>query len=148
VIVIGDVRDAQTAQIALTAAGTGQLVLAVVRQPDSASALEYLVGLFPGDQQGQVSWQLATVLEGAVAQVLLPRRGGGRVAAFEVLIATPPVRTLVRDGKRSQLTALLRAGARHGMRSLDQSWRELVEQGQVDDADLPPFATLNLGVSI
>lgn len=147
VIVIGDLRDAETVQTALSAAGTGQLVIAVVRQPDTASALEYIVGLFPSDQHGQISWQLATVLEGAVAQTLLPRRGGGRVAAFEVLIATPPVRTLVRDGKRAQLTALLRAGARYGMRSLDQSWRELVEKGLVDDADLPPFATLNIGVN-
>ena len=147
VIVVGDLRDAETAQAALTAAGTGQLVIAVVRQPDSASALEYIVGLFPSDQHGQISWHLATVLEGAVAQTLLPRRGGGRVAAFEILIATPPVRTLVRDGKRAQLTALLRAGSRHGMRSLDQSWRELVERGMVDDADLPPFATLNIGVN-
>lgn len=148
VIVIGDLRDPETAHTALTAAATGQLVIAVVRQTDSATALEYIVGLFPGDQQVQISWQLATVLEGAVAQVLLPRRNGGRVAAFELLLATPPVRTLVRDGKRAQLPALLRAGARHGMRSLDQSWRELVEKGQVDDADLPPFAALTVGVSI
>ncbi len=146
VIVVGDLHDADTAQTALAAAGTGQLVIAVVRQPDSASALEYIVGLFRSEQQAQISWQLASVLEGAVAQVLLARTGGGRIAVFEVLIGTPAVRTLVRDGKRAQVTALLRAGARHGMRSLDQSWRELVERGLVEDTDIPPFSTVNVGV--
>lgn len=146
VIVVGDLHDSDTAQTALAAAGTGQLVIAVVRQPDSASALEYIVGLFRSEQQAQISWQLASVLEGAVAQVLLPRTGGGRIAVFEVLIGTPAVRTLVRDGKRAQVTALLRAGTRHGMRSLDQSWRELVERGLVEDTDLPPFSTVNVGV--
>ncbi len=147
VIVVGEVRDADTAQLALTAAGMGPLVIAVVRQPDTASALEYLVGLQPPEQQGQASWQLASVLEGAVAQVLLPRRdGAGRVAVFEVLMATPAVRTLVREGKRQQLPSLVRAGIRHGMRTLDQSWRDLVEQGLLDDGEIPPFSVAAAGL--
>lgn len=141
VIVVGELREAETAALALTAAGTGHLVLATLQQPDSASALDHLVGLFHNVQQEQISWQLAGVLEGAVAQVLLPRKDGkGRVAAFEVLMGTPAVRTLVREGKRQQLPNLLRAGMRHGMRSLDQSWRDLIERGLVDDAELPPFS--------
>ncbi len=147
VIVIGELREAETAALALTAAGTGQLVIATLRQPDCASALDHLVGLFPAEQQSQISWQLAGVLEGAVAQVLLPRKDGkGRVAAFEVLMGTPAVRTLVREGKRQQLPNLLRAGIRHGMRSLDQSWRELIERGILDDGDLPPFAVAGPGM--
>lgn len=141
VIVIGELREAETAAMALTAAGTGHLVIATLQQPDCAASLDYLVGLFPSEQHVQISWQLAGVLEGAVAQVLLPRRDGqGRVAAFEVLMGTPAVRTLVREGKRQQLTTLLRAGVRHGMRSLDQSWRDLVERGLLDDGEIPPFA--------
>lgn len=141
VVVVGELREAETTSVALTAAGTGHLVVATVRQPDCAAALDHLVGMFPSEAQAQISWQLAGVLEGAVAQVLLPRKDGrGRIAVFEVLMATPAVRTLVRDGKRQQITTLLRAGVRHGMRSLDQSWRELVERGLLDDGDLPPFA--------
>jgi len=140
VIVIGEVREPETAALALVAASTGHLVIATVRQPDCATALDFLVGLFPAAQQAQTAWQLAAVLEGAVAQVLLPRRDGkGRVAAFEILVGTPAVRTLVRDGKRQQLPMLLRTGARHGMRALDQAWRDLVERGVVSATDPPPF---------
>lgn len=147
VIVVGELREAETAALALMAAGTGHLVIATLQQPDCASALDHLVGLFPSSQQDQVSWQLAGVLEGAVAQVLLPRKdGNGRVAAFEVLMGTPAVRTLVREGKRQQLPNLLRAGVRHGMRSLDQSWRDLIEQGILDDGELPPFAVAGPGM--
>jgi twitching motility protein PilT len=148
VVVVGDVQEAETASLVLTAAGTGHLVIANIRQPDCASALEYLVTLFPGEQQAQISWQLAAVLEGAVAQLLLGRKDGqGRVAAFEVLMATPAVRTLIREGKRQQITTLLRAGVRHGMRSMDQSWRELVERGLLDDSELPPFAVGGPGLA-
>ena len=140
VIVIGEVREAETAALALVAASTGHLVLATIRQPDCATGLDALVGLFPPAQQAQMAWQLAACLEGAVASVLLPRRDGkGRVAAFEVLMATSAVRTLVRDGKRQQLPTLLRTGTRHGMRSFDQSWRELVERGAISEAEPPPF---------
>ncbi len=146
VVVLGELREAETASLALAAAGTGHLVVAIVRQPDCVAALEYLVGLFPSGQQAQISWQLAAALEGIVAQVLLPRRDGrGRVAAFEVLLATASVRTLVREGKRQQLPTLMRAGVRHGMRTLDQSWRELAEQGVLSDSELPPFPVTGFG---
>ena len=140
VLVVGDLREPETVALALAAAGTGEFVLGVVRQPDAASALEYLVVMFPPEQRTQVSWQLAAVLEGVVGQVLVSRADGqGRVAAFEVLIATPAVRTLVREGKRQQLHALLRAGARHGMRTLEASWRELCAQGVCLADEPPPF---------
>ncbi len=147
VIVVGEVQEAETAALVLTAAGTGHLVIATLQQPDCASALDYLVSMFPSEQHDQISWQLAGVLEGAVAQVLLPRKDGkGRVAVFEVLMGTPAVRTLVREGKRQQLPNLLRAGVRHGMRSLDQSWRDLIERGLLDDTELPPFAVAGPGM--
>ncbi len=140
VIVVGEVREAETAASVLLAAETGHLVLATVRQPDCARSLDFLVELFPTAQQSQVAWQLAGVLEGAMAQVLLPRRdGAGRAAVFEVLVGTPAVRTLIRDGKRPQLPALLRTGVRHGMRTLDQAWRELVARGVLDGDEPPPF---------
>ena len=140
VLAVGDLRDAETVALALTAAGTGQLVLAAVRQPDAVTALEYVVGLFPGEQQAQVSWQLAAVLEGAIGQVLVPRADArGRVAAFEVVLATPAVRTLVREGKRQQIPALVRAGARHGMRTLEASWLDLCARGVCSPDAPPPF---------
>jgi twitching motility protein PilT len=138
-VLVGDLRDAETAHLSLTLAGNGRLVLAVVRQPDVAHALDYLVTLFPPEAQAQVAWQLAAVLEGGTAQALLPRADGrGRVAAFEVLVATPAVRSLVREGRRHQIPALLRAGARHGMRSLEAAARELVAEGIVRPEDVPP----------
>ena len=140
VIVIGELREAESAALALVASSTGHLVIATVRQPDCATALDYLVGLFTAAEQTQFAWQLASALEGAVAQILLPRRDGkGRVAAFEVLVGTPAVRTLVRDAKRQQLPTLMRSGARHGMRALDQAWRDLVDHGVVSAVEPPPF---------
>jgi twitching motility protein PilT len=138
VVVVGELRDAEATSLVLSAAASGQLVLAAVRQPDIAAALDFLVRLFPPEQQGQVCWQLAAVLQGALGQLLLPRAdGAGRVAAYEVLLATAPVRTLLREGKAQQLPALMRAGARQGMCTLQAAWQALCAQGACDP-ELPP----------
>lgn len=138
-IVIGDLADPPTVAAALTVAGTGQLVLAAVRQLDVAGALAQLVDLFPRAQQAQIAWQLAAVLTGAVAQTLVPARSGGRVAVFEVLVGTDSVRALVREQKYPQLRGVIRAGVRHGMCAFEQSWRDLCERGVCDPSAAPLF---------
>jgi twitching motility protein PilT len=131
VILIGEVRDLESIQFALTLAETGHLVLATLHTNDTAQAVDRLVDVFPGDQQPQIRVQLASTLSGVVHQRLLPRRGGGLVAAHEVMLATPPVRNLVKEGKTSQLRNQLLTGQRDGMQTLEQSLTELVAAGLV-----------------
>ena len=137
VIVVGEMSDPAAVSAALTAAGTGQLVLGAVRQLDVIGAIGYLVDLFPRTQQAQIGWQLAGVLRGASAQVLAPERSGGRVAVFEVLVATAGASALVREGKYAQLRGVIKAGIRHGMRSFELSWQELCGKGLCWPEDAP-----------
>jgi twitching motility protein PilT len=137
VILVGEVRDAETIATALTAAETGRLVLAAAVALDAAQAIERLAEVFPPNQQEQVRLQLSGALQAVVAQRLLPRRDGrGRVAAVEVLVATPAVRNLIREGKDHQLHSLIQAGAKHGMLSMETSLRELYERGLVEADEL------------
>jgi twitching motility protein PilT len=131
VILIGEVRDLESIRFALTLAETGHLVLATLHTNDTAQAIDRLVDVFPGDQQPQVRVQLAATLTGVVHQRLLPRVGGGLVAAHEVMVVTPPVRNLVKEGKTGQLRNQLLTGQRDGMRTLEQALSELVAAGLV-----------------
>jgi twitching motility protein PilT len=127
VLLVGEMRDPETIQTALTIAETGHLVFATLHTNDAGQAIDRIVDVFPGDKQAQIRVQLAGSLTGVVSQRLLPRIGGGRVAAFEVLTGTFAVRNLIREGKSSQLRNLITTGgAKHGMQSLEQSLSELV----------------------
>jgi twitching motility protein PilT len=132
VLLVGEMRDPETIQTALTIAETGHLVFATLHTNDAGQAIDRIVDVFPGDKQAQIRVQLAASLTGIVSQRLLPRVAGGRVAAFEVLTATFAVRNLVREGKSSQLRNLITTGgAKFGMQTLEQSLSELVISGQV-----------------
>ncbi len=132
VLLVGEMRDLETIQTALTIAETGHLVLATLHTNDSSQALDRIVDVFPGDQQSQVRVQLASALTGIVYQRLVPRAGGGRVAAYEVLVATQAVRNMIREGKTRQLRSVLSTGSREGMQTLEQSLSGLVQEGLVD----------------
>jgi twitching motility protein PilT len=133
VLLVGEMRDPETIQTALTIAETGHLVFATLHTNDAGQAIDRVVDVFPGDKQAQIRVQLAGSLTGIVSQRLLPRIGGGRVAAFEVLRATFAVRNLVREGKSSQLRNLMTTGGgRYGMQTLEQSLSDLVVRGLVD----------------
>jgi twitching motility protein PilT len=132
VLLVGEMRDLETIQTALTIAETGHLVFATLHTNDTAQALDRVVDVFPGDQQAQIRVQLASVLTGIVYQRLLPSIGGGRVAAHEVLVATSAVRNMIREGKTRQLRNSLSTGSREGMQTLEQSLSELVASGQVE----------------
>jgi twitching motility protein PilT len=132
VLLVGEMRDLETIHTALTIAETGHLVLATLHTNDTAQALDRVVDVFPAEQQSQIRVQLAGALTGIVYQRLLPRSGGGRVAAYEVLIATPGVRNMIREGKTRQLRNTLATGSRDGMQTLEQSLSELVASGALD----------------
>ncbi|NTV38334.1 MAG: type IV pilus twitching motility protein PilT [Demequinaceae bacterium] len=132
IILIGEMRDLETIQVALTAAETGHLVFATLHTQDAAQTIDRIIDVFPGAQQGQIRTQLATAVQGIVCQTLLRRADGpGRAAAAEVLIATPAIRNLIREGKTHQIYTALQAGAAIGMQTMDQHLAELVKQGVI-----------------
>lgn len=126
VILVGEMRDTDTISLALTAAETGHLILSTLHSNNAAQTVERIVSAFPGDEQARIRATFSYCLAGILSQVLLPRTGGGRVAAFEILVATPAVRALIRDGKTAQLHSTIQTGARHGMQTLEQSLEKLV----------------------
>ena len=131
VLLVGEMRDLETIQIALTAAETGHLVFATLHTNDVAQTVDRIVDVFPEGQQQQVRVQLANALVGVVYQVLLPRRDGGRVAAHEVMVGTPAVRNLIREGKTNQLRNVVQTGSAYGMQTLESALRRLVTDGVV-----------------
>jgi twitching motility protein PilT len=132
IILIGEMRDPETIQTALTAAETGHLVFATLHTQDAARSVERIVDSFPADGRELVRTQLAGTLRGIVSQTLCRRADGrGRVPAVEVLIATDAVRALIREGRQHQLYSTIHSGGEHGMQTLDQALAALVLQGVV-----------------
>ncbi|MEW6621266.1 MAG: type IV pilus twitching motility protein PilT [bacterium] len=127
VILIGEMRDLETIQLAVTAAETGHLVLGTLHTTDTVSTIDRIVDVFPPHQQPQVRSQLTVNLVGVISQLLIRKVvEKGRVAAFEVLVAVPAVRSLIREAKTYQIPSVLQTGKKQGMRSMDQSLAELV----------------------
>jgi twitching motility protein PilT len=130
VILVGEMRDPETIGIALTAAETGHLVLGTLHTSSAAQTVDRVIDVFPPHQQQQIRVQLANSIQGIVAQQLIPRIDKpGRVVAFEILVATPAVRNLIREGKSFQIINQIQSGAKFGMISLDMSLRNLVQKG-------------------
>jgi twitching motility protein PilT len=154
VIVIGELRDRETVEIALTAAETGHLVMATMSTPSAAKTIDRLIDMFPPDDQTQVRTSLAGALKFIVSQRLLPRAGTpGVVAAVEVLTGVLPVAALIRDNKLYQLPNLMQRGRAFGMIRFDDSLLELVRGGQIEPetalrvADSKKEMTINLGLA-
>ncbi len=132
VILVGEMRDLETIQMAITAAETGHLVFATLHTQDAAQTVDRMVDVFPPHQQQQIRVQLAGSLMGVVAQQLLPAaEGAGRNVASEILMVTPAVRNLVREGKAHQLYSVMQSGGQFGMQTMDASLAELVRAGAV-----------------
>jgi twitching motility protein PilT len=130
VILVGEMRDLETISTALTAAETGHLVLATLHTQDAPQTIDRVIDVFPPHQQQQVRVMLAAALQGVVAQQLLPTADGrGRVAA--VLLPTPAVRNLIREGKTHQLYSAIQTGGDHGMQTMDASLVDLVQRGRI-----------------
>jgi len=132
VILVGEMRDLETIQAALTIAETGHLVFATLHTNSSAEAINRIIDVFPAHQQSQVRAQLAFVLEGIITQVLLPRMGTkGRAMAAEVLVVTPAIRALIRDDKVHQIYSLMQSGKKFGMQTLNDALYQLYMTRQV-----------------
>jgi twitching motility protein PilT len=135
VVLIGEMRDLETTSIALETAETGHLVFGTLHTVTAASAIDRIIDQFPADRQNQVRTVLADILRGVVAQTLLRRKAGGRVAALELLIATPAVSNLIREGKTFQLPSLMQTGKNVGMQTLVDAATALVKSGVVEPAE-------------
>jgi twitching motility protein PilT len=132
VILVGEMRDLETISTALTAAETGHLVFATLHTQDTAQTVDRIVDVFPPEQQQQVRVQLSVSLQGIVTQQLLPKADGqGRVVGTEVLVPTPAVRNLIREGKTHQIYSALQTGAQYGMQTMDTSLAQLVREQKI-----------------
>jgi twitching motility protein PilT len=132
VILVGEMRDLETISTALTAAETGHLVFATLHTQDAPQSIDRVIDVFPAHQQQQIRVQLASALQGICTQQLLPTRDGqGRAISCEVMVATPAVRNLVREGKTHQIYSVLQAGGRYGMVTMDMSLAQLVRSGRI-----------------
>jgi twitching motility protein PilT len=132
VILVGEMRDLETISTALTAAETGHLVFATLHTQDTAQTVDRIVDVFPPDQQQQVRVQLSVSLQGIVTQQLLPKAdGNGRTVAVEVLVPTPAVRNLIREGKTHQIYSTLQTGNQFGMQTMDSALAALVRDQKI-----------------
>ncbi len=135
VMLLGEMRDTESIQIALTMAETGHLVFATLHTNDAAQAVDRIIDVFPDWRQDQIRVQLSASLGAIIAQRLVPRIGGGRVAAFEVLIANHPVRNLIREGKSNQLLNIMTTNLGEGMQTLEVNLAGLIEAGSISYED-------------
>lgn len=132
VILVGEMRDLETIQLTITAAETGHLSFATLHTQDAPSTVDRIIDVFPPHQQTQVRVQLASSLQAVVSQILLPRKDGkGRVAAREVMIMTPAVSNLIREGKTHMIYSAIETGSKNGMISMDKALINLVKENQV-----------------
>jgi twitching motility protein PilT len=132
VILVGEMRDLETISTALTAAETGHLVFATLHTQDAPQSIDRVIDVFPSHQQQQIRVQLAASLQGIVTQQLVPTiDGNGRAVACEVMVATPAIRNLVREGKVHQIYSMLQAGGKYGMVTMDMSLAHLVRTGTI-----------------
>src|ERR1700741_847200 len=126
VILVGEMRDLETISLALTAAETGHLVFGTLHTSSAPKTIDRIIDVFPAGQQGQIRTMLSESLEAIVAQTLVKKKGGGRVAACEILIGAPAVRNLIREAKLHQIQSMMQTGQRLGMQTLDMAIADLV----------------------
>jgi twitching motility protein PilT len=133
VIFIGEMRDLDTIRLALTAAETGHLVFATLHTPGAPKSIDRIIDVFPAAEKEMVRSMLSESLNAVISQVLCQRKEGvGRVAAYEIMVATPAIRHLIREGKVAQMYSVIQTGSACGMQTLDQSLSALVAQGAID----------------
>lgn len=135
VILVGEMRDLESVALTLTLAETGHLVFATLHTNDAAQTIDRVIDVFPPDQQDQVRTQFSMALAGVISQRLVPKIGGGRVAAYEVMIGTGAISNLIREGKVRQIRNIIATGQRDGMCVLEQSLGHLVGQGVISYED-------------
>jgi twitching motility protein PilT len=141
VILVGEMRDLETISTAITAAETGHLVFSTLHTNSAADAIDRIIDVFPPHQQQQVRVQLAGVLEGVIAQQLLPRSDiNGRIAAYEVLLATPAVRNLIREGKSFQIPSIIQTSKKEGMQTMDDAITGILFRNEISEMTAVTYA--------
>ncbi len=140
VVLLGEMRDLETIAAAITIAETGHLVFATLHTNSAAQSIDRMIDVFPPHQQPQIRAQLSNILMGICAQRLVPTIGGGRVAAAEILVATPAVRNIIREGKSHQLDAVIQTGGEFGMQSMDKTLVSLIHAGTITYEEARNFA--------
>jgi twitching motility protein PilT len=131
VVLIGEMRDLETIASAITIAETGHLVFATLHTNSASQSIDRMIDVFPPHQQPQIRAQLSNILMAIVSQRLIPAIGSGRIAAAEILVATPAVRNIIREGKSHQLEAVIQTGAEFGMQSMDKTLVGLIHEGKI-----------------
>ena len=137
VILVGEMRDLETISLAITAAETGHLVFGTLHTSSAPKTVDRIIDAFPGDQQSQIRSMLSESLEAVVAQTLLKKVGGGRIAAQEILIGVPAVRNLIREQKLHQIPGMMQTGKAVGMCTLEMALQDLVKKNLIDKSYLP-----------
>lgn len=136
VILVGELRDQETISLALTAAETGHLVFGTLHTSSAAKTIDRIIDVFPGSDKSMVRSMLSESLRSVIAQKLLKRVGGGRVACHEIMMATPAIRNLIREDKVAQMYSIIQTGAAHGMQTMEQNAKQLMAQGLVDSEEV------------
>ncbi|WP_440682565.1 type IV pilus twitching motility protein PilT [Cysteiniphilum halobium] len=141
-ILVGEMRDIETIRLALTAAETGHLVFATLHTSSAPKTIDRIINVFPGDEQPMIRSMLSESLQAVIAQRLIRKKEGGRVAAHEVLIANTAVRNLIRENKIPQLYNVLQTSQNKGMQTLEQALTNLFNHGIIDDIELKKYNTI------
>jgi twitching motility protein PilT len=135
IILVGEMRDAETIGLALTAAETGHLVFGTLHTSSAAKTVDRIIDVFPAGEKSMVRSMLSESLRAVICQTLLKKTGGGRIAAHEILLGTPAIRNLIREDKVAQMYSAIQTGGSHGMQTLDQSLKDLLDRGWITPSD-------------
>jgi twitching motility protein PilT len=131
IILVGELRDLETIRLALTAAETGHLVFGTLHTTSAAKTIDRIIDVFPAAEKSMVRSMLSESLQAVISQALLKKTGGGRIAAHEIMIGTPAIRNLIREGKIAQMYSAIQTGQKDGMQTLDQCLQELLSKGLI-----------------
>ncbi|MEW7978316.1 MAG: type IV pilus twitching motility protein PilT [Candidatus Sedimenticola endophacoides] len=135
IVLVGELRDLETIRLALTAAETGHLVFGTLHTSSAAKTIDRIIDVFPAGEKGMVRSMLSESLRAVISQALMKKVGGGRTAAWEVMVGTPAIRNLIREDKVAQMYSSIQTGQAHGMQTLDQHLQELVQRGWINRSD-------------
>lgn len=141
VILVGEMRDLETIALAITAAETGHLVMGTLHTSSAPKTIDRIIDVFPPEQQAQIRTMFSESINAVISQALLKKKGGGRVAAHEIMMGTSAVRNLIREGKTAQLMSAIQTGKQHGMQTLDSSIEALYKNGLVEKKDVIQFVS-------
>jgi twitching motility protein PilT len=142
VILVGEMRDLETISLALTAAETGHLVFATLHTMNAPKTIDRVIDVFPPQQQQQIRVMFSEAIAAVISQILFKKKDGqGRIAALEIMVATPAIRNLIREGKTHQISSIIQTSQKFGMQNMDQTLKTLVMGGKIDGKEAKMYAS-------